>query len=108
MTLADEYDASRPTVYRRLNRLEAVGLVDSAMTYDAHGHHRTVFEAIMQSLSIEVKAEGSRCQEPPANGTTHLTDPLPWSSLPDRSRLNAMNTVLVVFQVPKHGTLLKQ
>lgn len=56
--LADECDASRPTVYRRLNRLESAGLVDSTMTYDADGHHRTVFEATMESLSIEVTAEG--------------------------------------------------
>jgi len=56
--LVDECDASRPTVYRRLNRLEAAGLVDSTMTYDADGPPRTVVEDTMQPLSVEVTAEG--------------------------------------------------
>jgi predicted transcriptional regulator len=64
--IAEACGASRPTVYRRLNRLQEAGLVDTDLACDADGHHRTVFEAAFDSLTIgftddglSVKATGS-------------------------------------------------
>jgi predicted transcriptional regulator len=56
--LAEECDASRPTVYRRLNSLQEAGLVETSMTYDADGHHRTVFEATLESITVDVRDDG--------------------------------------------------
>lgn len=53
-TLAEECGASRPTVYRRLNGLEDAGLVESEVAYDADGHHRTVFRATLDSLTVDI------------------------------------------------------
>ncbi|ELZ20551.1 transcriptional regulator [Halosimplex carlsbadense 2-9-1] len=50
--IADTCGASRPTVYRRLNRLQEAGLVDTDLACDTDGHHRTVFEAAFESLTI--------------------------------------------------------
>jgi predicted transcriptional regulator len=57
-TIAEECDASRPTVYRRLNALEDAGLVDSGMVYDADGHHRTVFETTLEAISVDLVSGG--------------------------------------------------
>jgi predicted transcriptional regulator len=56
--LAEQCGASRPTVYRRLNRLQDVGLVTTGMAYDADGHHRTVFEAAFESIIFDVTGDG--------------------------------------------------
>jgi len=55
--VAELCDASRPTVYRRLNSLQEVGLVDTEMEYDADGHHRTVFEATLELVSVDVTGD---------------------------------------------------
>ena len=57
-TLAEECGASRPTVYRRLNRLQEAGLVDASLAYDADGHHRTVFETTLESVTLDVTDQG--------------------------------------------------
>jgi response regulator of citrate/malate metabolism len=57
-TLAEECNASRATVYRRLNRLQEAGLVDSDMVYDADGHHRAVFETTLDAIRLDVTASG--------------------------------------------------
>lgn len=56
--IAAECDVSRPTVYRRLNALEEAGLVETGMSYDADGHHRTVFEATLEALSVDLTEDG--------------------------------------------------
>ncbi|MFB6102611.1 MAG: ArsR/SmtB family transcription factor [Haloplanus sp.] len=56
--LVDACDASRATVYRRLNRLEDAGLVTSRLTYDADGHHRTVFEATLDAVTVDLGDDG--------------------------------------------------
>ena len=56
--IAEECGASRTTVYRRLNALEGAGFVDSTMTYDADGHHRTVFETTLETVSVDVTRDG--------------------------------------------------
>lgn len=56
--IAEEVGASRATVYRRLNSLEAVGLVDSELTYDSDGHHRTTFEATLERVTVCLSERG--------------------------------------------------
>ncbi|MFT4922813.1 MAG: putative transcriptional regulator [Haloarculaceae archaeon] len=56
--LVEECGASRPTIYRRLNTLQEAGLVESRMTLESDGHHRTVFEATLDSISIDVTGDG--------------------------------------------------
>ena len=50
--LAQRLDASRATVYRRLERLEEAGLVEPTMTYDADGYHRKEFRATLRSATV--------------------------------------------------------
>lgn len=56
--LAAECDASRATVYRRLNDLEEAGLVASWTVHDPDGHHRTVFEATFESVTVDLGVDG--------------------------------------------------
>ena len=50
--IADCADVSRPTVYRRLNRLEAAGAVETVMTVDGDGHHRQAFRVTLTELAV--------------------------------------------------------
>lgn len=56
--LANEIDASRPTVYRRLNTLEAAGVVESTLTVDPDGHHRKRFHLLLDSVELTFDANG--------------------------------------------------
>lgn len=46
-------DASRATVYRRLDRLEEFGLVTTDMELHRDGHHRTVYDAAFRRATVE-------------------------------------------------------
>lgn len=50
--LVGRSDASRPTVYRRLNRLEAAGIVETVMTVHPEGHHRKEFRVTVDELAV--------------------------------------------------------
>ncbi len=52
--VADAVGASRPTVYRRLNRLRDVGLVVDRIGFDDQGRQRTVFEATLDTITVDV------------------------------------------------------
>lgn len=52
--IAERTDLSRATVYRRLNRLEGAGLVESSMTYHPDGHHRRVYAASFDPIRITI------------------------------------------------------
>ncbi|WP_324662271.1 ArsR/SmtB family transcription factor [Haloarcula sediminis] len=56
--IGDACDCSRPTVYRRLERLCDAGLVASSMQYDADGHHRKVFRSRLAGVSVELTGDG--------------------------------------------------
>jgi DNA-binding HxlR family transcriptional regulator len=56
--IAEECDASRPTTYRRLNSLEDIGLVETHTSYDPSGHHRTVYKATLDSITVEMTDDG--------------------------------------------------
>jgi DNA-binding transcriptional ArsR family regulator len=57
-TLVEETDASRSTVYRRLDRLQRAGLVEATMAYDADGHHRETFRATVERATLELGEDG--------------------------------------------------
>jgi len=56
--LADACNMSRPTVYRRLNRLEALGFVTSRKKYESDGNHRKHFELVLDEIRFEVDEKG--------------------------------------------------
>lgn len=56
--LTTDCGASRATIYRRLNRLQDAGLVETSMMYDSDGHHRTVFSATFEKVSVDVNHSG--------------------------------------------------
>ncbi|MFC4408179.1 ArsR/SmtB family transcription factor [Haloarchaeobius iranensis] len=51
-TIAERLDLSRATVYRRLNRLEDAGLVDTTMAYHSEGHHRKHYFAELNEFRL--------------------------------------------------------
>lgn len=53
--LASECDASLQTVYRRLERLTAAGLVDDRTRVREDGHHDAVYAATLDRLSIALR-----------------------------------------------------
>lgn len=56
--LVEDCDMSRATVYRRLDRLEAAGLVDSQLQFDPDGHHRHEFELTLDAVELRVDDGG--------------------------------------------------
>jgi predicted transcriptional regulator len=51
-------ECSRPTVYRRLDRLEAAGIVETTMRYEPDGNHRRVFHLRVDGVTVELRADG--------------------------------------------------
>jgi DNA-binding transcriptional ArsR family regulator len=56
--LVDELAISRPTVYRRLDRLESAGLVESSMRIREGGHHRKRFHLAVDSAEVGFDGDG--------------------------------------------------
>jgi predicted transcriptional regulator len=56
--LADRLDASRATVYRRLDRLTDAGLVRGTVSIDADGHHRQEFHIATETATIQFGGDG--------------------------------------------------
>lgn len=50
--IADETGASRPTVYRRLNRLEAIGALESTMVPSPGGQRRKAFKLVLEAVEV--------------------------------------------------------
>ena len=53
--LSERCDVSQATVYRRVERLTAVGLVAERTRPRADGHHDTVYVAVLDELSIRLR-----------------------------------------------------
>lgn len=66
-TLVETCGMSRPTVYRRLDRLTAAGVVEARMQPDRDGHHRQVFHLVLDEIEFQVRADG-------INGTVRVSD----------------------------------
>jgi len=56
--IAEATDVSKPTAYRRLERLEAAGLVASTQRLDPNGHHCKQYHAVVEGLDFEFGADG--------------------------------------------------
>ena len=56
--LAEACDASLPTIYRRLDTLDAHDLITELTYHDEDGHHYSTYEATLQSVEIELDEEG--------------------------------------------------
>lgn len=66
--LAERCDASRQTVYRRLDNLQDAGLLAERTRPRADGHHDTVYVATLSDIRVELR-EGEfdfelECREP--------------------------------------------
>ena len=53
-TLAEVCDASRPTVYRRIERLKELDLVSERTEHDDDGHHRRVYAARFDEVTVSL------------------------------------------------------
>ncbi|WP_423745391.1 winged helix-turn-helix domain-containing protein (plasmid) [Haladaptatus sp. SPP-AMP-3] len=54
-TLRDECDASLPTIYRRLNDLEACDLIEKYTRPEPDGNHRSMYEAAIEHVEIDIE-----------------------------------------------------
>ncbi|SFC51892.1 Helix-turn-helix domain-containing protein [Halobiforma haloterrestris] len=52
--LVDRCDASSPTVYRRVERLEELNLLKSEQKLDPDGHHYRQFSARLEQVTIKL------------------------------------------------------
>lgn len=52
--LGEACDASLPTVYRRVEELEAAGLVDVGTVPDGEGNHYSVYSTRMERFAVEI------------------------------------------------------
>lgn len=55
--IADRLGLSRPTVYRRLNRLEEIGAVRASMAYDPNGHHRKQYRTTLDRVVLSISTD---------------------------------------------------
>ena len=55
-------DASKATVYRRLDRLSEAGLIESATKLDPDGHHREQFRVTFDGATCTVSENGISAQ----------------------------------------------
>lgn len=56
--LVAECDMSRPTVYRRLDDLTAVGLVDSRRSLSPEGHTRQEYHCRLSTATFQISEDG--------------------------------------------------
>jgi len=68
-TLADRCGMSRPTVYRRLDRLTAAGVVASRLRPATDGHHRQEFRLVLDAVEFRVCEDG-------IDGDVRIDDPV--------------------------------
>ncbi|MFD1641699.1 ArsR/SmtB family transcription factor [Halohasta litorea] len=56
--LAERCDASSPTIYRRINRLQELDMLDEEQTLNPDGHHYRRFSARLERVTIELSDGG--------------------------------------------------
>jgi len=56
--LVDRLDMSRATVYRRLDRLESAGVLETSMCIDPDGHHRKYFHVFVERMQLSLDSGG--------------------------------------------------
>lgn len=80
-TLADRCDASPPTIYRRLDRLDEHDLLEAQQQLDPDGHHYKTYAARLERVSVEIEngemeIDVLRREEDPADRFTRLYEEL--------------------------------
>ncbi|MFC7138041.1 ArsR/SmtB family transcription factor [Halobaculum litoreum] len=76
-TLAERLDADPSTVYRRLERLEAHGLVTSRVQPRSDGHHYQVYRTRLRRVTVDLEDGEYRVsveREEPTDPADRLTD----------------------------------
>lgn len=58
--LAAELDASRSTVYQRIEWLQAFELLTESTEVDPDGHHRSIYEAHLDRIVVELNEDNFR------------------------------------------------
>lgn len=56
--LADQFDVSRPTIYRRINALIDYDLLREQQEIDMDGNHYKVFETTLKRIAFEIDGGG--------------------------------------------------
>jgi DNA-binding transcriptional ArsR family regulator len=56
--LSNQFEMSRPTVYRRLDRLTDAGIVKSTIQSDPDGHHRQAFYLVVDEFEFQLHEDG--------------------------------------------------
>lgn len=56
--ITDATDVSKPTVYRRLEKLETAGLVEATQRLDPDGHHCKQYHAVIAGFDLEFGQDG--------------------------------------------------
>jgi DNA-binding transcriptional ArsR family regulator len=56
--LVERVEASRATVYRRLDRLTEAGLLETNIAYHPDGHHRQEFSLALDRVELSLGADG--------------------------------------------------
>ncbi|WP_436342992.1 ArsR/SmtB family transcription factor [Natronorubrum sp. FCH18a] len=56
--IADAAEISEPTAYRRLDQLEAAGLVESELLLDSDGNHYRQFRTILERVTVRFGEDG--------------------------------------------------
>jgi predicted transcriptional regulator len=57
-TLRENINASKPTVYRRLNALEEAGIVEVSHKLCTDGHHAKTYSLVPCSVNIDIDGSG--------------------------------------------------
>jgi len=76
--LSDACDADPSTIYRRIERLQAAGLLTDEQRLDPGGHHYKEYDATLEAVHVHVRAEGYEVdidyaeKEEPADRFTRL------------------------------------
>jgi DNA-binding transcriptional ArsR family regulator len=80
--LIDATDASKATVYRRLDDLEDAGLVESTLDIASDGNHCKRFHAVVTAMQVSFGADGASarlesedCPGTPVTGATGAQPP---------------------------------
>ena len=78
--LATELDASRSTIYRRIEQLEGLNPLAESTEIDANGHHRSVYNARLNQITVELDEDEFSVQvdrrEHPADQFTDMWEDL--------------------------------
>jgi len=79
--LAERCDASPPTIYRRIDRLDEHDLLEAHQQLDPDGHHYKTYDARLERVAVEIEdgemdIDVYRTEEDPSDRFTRLYEEL--------------------------------